>query len=128
MTYDEYVNQMIKFQRDVNDQLEQRNAEYRVVHIPPLDLIPYEHMGRITKLQGFLEKEKADMTDEELLALMIGDEVDIIDMALEVYKSVLLAVHGDLIRKKLLTELSTEMELEHHEKSKEAPIGSENPV
>ena len=41
------------------------------------------------------------MTDDEMNAFLIGDEADIIDMALTVYKSVLLAVHGNRFREEI---------------------------
>lgn len=99
--YNNYVDAMIKWQRELNDALEKNGAEYRVVHIPPVDLIPYEHAGSVTKLQDFLQTEKKGMTNDEMLALLIGDEIDIIDTALMVYKSVLLAVHGNRLRAEL---------------------------
>ena len=101
MDYNEYVDQMVKFQRDLNDKMEEGGHEYRLVHIPPLDLIPYEHMGSVTKLSNYLAAEREDMTDDEMNAFLIGDEADIIDMALTVYKSVLLAVHGNRFREEI---------------------------
>ena len=54
MDYNEYVDQMVKFQRDLNDKMEEGGHEYRLVHIPPLNLIPYEHMGSVTNLSNYL--------------------------------------------------------------------------
>ena len=102
MTREETEKEWIRWQRDLNSQL--KGTQYLMCFVPPEDLMPYEH-GRIcTELQDRILRLKE--TQEENGGMATFDledekETDVIDMALTVYKSILLEIHGERIRREV---------------------------
>ena len=74
------------------------------VFLPDKDLTPYSHMAEVTKMQDWmdhLEDEFEDNPNKIGLLRVSEDEVLVLDMALTVYKSVLMQVNKDEIRESL---------------------------
>lgn len=111
MTENEKV--WIKFERETNEALEERGAQYRVVFLPEKDLMPYYHIEDCTTLENRLEEVKTKWRDRKLQLvknhinpntevadplILQEDEWDTIGMALLVYKAALMSVHGKRFR------------------------------
>lgn len=103
----------IKFERDTNELLEKRGVQYRVVYLPEKDLMPYQHAETTTQLENVvgvirermrkremqLWKNHLDPNDEPMEQITVGEEeAEVLEMALMVYKSALLAMHGKVMR------------------------------
>lgn len=98
-----------KFARELNDTLEEREAQYRLVFLPEKDLIPYYGIGECTELEDRIDEAQTKWRDrkrqlrknhinpntETAEPLQLEEEKwDTISKALLVYKAALMAVHG----------------------------------
>ena len=98
-----------KFARELNDTLEEREAQYRLVFLPEKDLIPYYGIGECTELEDRINEAQTKWRDrkrqlrknhinpntETAEPLQLEEEKwDTISKALLVYKAALMAVHG----------------------------------
>lgn len=96
----------IKFERETNEQLEEKGSQYRVVFLPEKDLMPYHHAGTCTALEDRIEKileffhpyERLKRVESMATLELDEEEAQAIAMALTVYKSVLMTVHGKRFR------------------------------
>lgn len=103
----EAENAWIKFERETNKDLEERGVQYRLVYLPPKDLMPYNDAARVTEIQNATEKLLDDWEENEGNVSPVGiltvteEWTKTISMALTVYKAALLAVHGERFRKEI---------------------------
>lgn len=96
----------IKFERDTNEQLEEKGSQYRVVFLPEKDLMPYHHAATCTALEDrtgkildFFQQYVGLKRVEPRATLELNEEeVQALTLALTVYKSVLMSVHGKRYR------------------------------
>lgn len=101
------VDEWIKFERDANKALEERGSDYRIIHLPPKDLMPYEELTRVTKIQDvadqMVEEWRKGGSNVSPLGNLVAnkDWVKTIRLALAIYKTVLLTVYGERIRKEI---------------------------
>lgn len=95
----------LKWQRSLNKELEQ--TRYRVVYLPPKDLMPYEDLSQVTKIQDATERlldEWGEGGDNVAPVgnLVVNEEwTRTISMALTIYKATLMTVHGERIREEI---------------------------
>ena len=100
-------NQWIAWERSLNKELDSGGSQYRVVFLPPKDLMPYEDAGLVTKIQDETEKMLDRWRNGDENATPVGvmrmDEewAKTINMALTVYKTVLMTIHGERFRKEI---------------------------
>lgn len=114
----EIEDQWVKWERALNEQLEQ--TRYRVLYLPPIDLMPYEDGPAVTQIQDEVEKlietwEEAEENGEAspIGMLRLNEEwARKISMALTVYKTVLLTIHGKRIREEMKEKAENRKEAE----------------
>lgn len=102
-----------KFARELNDTLEEREAQYRLVFLPEKDLIPFYGIEECTELENRIDeaqtkwhdrryqlrKNHIDPKNETAEPLQLEEATwDTISKALIVYKAALMAVHGKRFR------------------------------
>lgn len=69
---------------------------YRIIFLPDDDLMPYEHMTLNTKLtDDFMKITDADELPETVDLTVTPDELEMLQMSLLVYKTVLMEVHKE---------------------------------
>lgn len=72
---------------------------YRIIFLPDDDLMPYEHMTLNTKLtDDFMRITDADELPETVDLKVTPDELEMLQMALLIYKTVLMEVHKDQMK------------------------------
>lgn len=100
-------DEWIKFERDLNRQLEEKGTQYRLIYLPEKDLMPYDDLGVTTQIQdevdGILDQwREAKGNANPVGVFRVSEEwARTISMALTVYKAVLLNVHGEQLRREL---------------------------
>lgn len=67
---------------------------YRIIFLPDDDLMPYEHMALNTEVSNRLCRI-TDEDPEEVTLTFSADELDMLQMAILIYKTVLMEVHKD---------------------------------
>ena len=98
-------DEWITWQRSLNKELTE--TQYRVIYLPPADLMPYEDLADVTRIQNAVEAMLDDWEENEGNASPVGNLVinenwvRKISMALTVYKTVLMTIHGKKIRKEI---------------------------
>lgn len=113
-TRQEFKDAWIKFQRETNDALEEKGAEYRMIYLPPKDMMPYCHAKSVTEMENQLDNElsrrnaesilerlknrKEGKDDEPITMTLDEEDAKVLEIALMVYKNALLAVHGKRMR------------------------------
>lgn len=110
-----------------------KKANYRVIFLPDEDLMPYEHVGQTTELSNSIDAalrftkrlEKDEPEDGipwngELPPIVFTREkLEVMQMALMIYKSVLMEVHKEEVKKGIEAVIRAlgkkQKEEEHHE-------------
>ena len=93
------MDEFLKWVADTNKTLAPHH--YRIIFLPDDDLMPYDHMTLNTNMSDALIK-LTDNYDHELpetINLTVtADELDMLQMALLIYKTVLMEVHKDEVK------------------------------
>ena len=92
----EAEKQWIKFEWDTNDALEEKGVTYRLIFLPEKDLMPYHHAKTTTQLENRVDELRdrmADTESEQESITLSAEEAEVLETALTVYKTALLAVH-----------------------------------
>lgn len=106
------LNEFLDWVDQTNEAL--MGAGYVVVHVPPTDLMPYEHVSLNTDMsdkvdaaiglirhlesQALEKDEDPDAVALPMTAHLTYDQLDMLQTALMVYKSVLMTVHKDKVK------------------------------
>ena len=90
--------EFMKWIQDTNEVIKEVN--YRVIFLPDDDLMPYEHVSLNTAISNRLMRIQ-DEDPKEVTLTWTSDEIDMIQMALMIYKTVLLEVHKEEVKKEL---------------------------
>lgn len=95
-------DEWIAWERRINKDL--KGTQYKVVFLPEEDLMPYDHLKNTTALTDKTQEIIAKWEETESpvsLELATEDEVNVLEMALMVYKAALMAVHGERVREEI---------------------------
>ena len=91
------MDEFMKWIADTNKTLAPHH--YRIIFLPDDDLMPYEHMTLNTQVSDrFCRLTDEDDLPEEITLTFSHDELDMLQMAVLVYKTVLMEVHKDEVK------------------------------
>lgn len=115
--------EFMKWKDETNEVL--RKANYRIIFLPEEDLMPYEHMSIDTELSNRVDEtshKESGRDDGRYLMLFTAEELDCLQMALIIYKTVLMEVHKEEAMagiRRVIEALGKKQQEEDHDRQRE---------
>lgn len=93
------TKEFMKWIKETNEVIKEVN--YRVIFLPDDDLMPYDHVKINTEWSNRIEEAMRNYEDGNKILIANREDLEVMQMALMIYKTVLLEVHKDEVAKEL---------------------------